>query len=444
MPLYHLGIDDTDSLKKGCTTFIGAMLVEGLAGKCEFVDYPNLVRLNPNVPWKSRGNAAVCLRFRMESGPLEILDLATGLVEENRDTGDEKNQPGIALLEGGVPASIKDFGRRALSEVLTIEEAAGVATEAKMQYRMIHGGRGLIGAVASIGNTLERDHTFELIVYRRRELWGRKREVDPCSVEEFDRRTAPLTFNNMDYEAGKMLIAPHGPDPVLFGVRGESASVVRGALQDLKFSGAERWVIYRSNQGTGVHLAPRSIKDLRPYEAAVLSGSISKMPRAIKGGHTIAAIEDGTGEIDIAGYEPSGGFRTVVRNLLPGDKIRAYGGVRPLEDGRLTFNLERLEVLELVRKAKKNPTCPLCKRSMKSEGRGKGYGCKLCKTKAAEASWRDLERAVEMGAYMPPPRAMRHLSKPAHRYGLEKGQGEGENMKGRDAPPKPEAFYGFF
>ncbi|RLI34099.1 DNA-binding protein, partial [Candidatus Bathyarchaeota archaeon] len=64
----HLGLDDTDSLKGGCTTYLAALLVERLS-KIEgltFTDFPGLIRLNPNIPWKTRGNGAVCLRLRLE------------------------------------------------------------------------------------------------------------------------------------------------------------------------------------------------------------------------------------------------------------------------------------------------------------------------------------------------------------------------------------------
>lgn len=59
----HIGFDDTDSIRKGCTTYVAALLVEELEKLgVTLVDYPSLVRLNPNVPWKTRGNGALCLR----------------------------------------------------------------------------------------------------------------------------------------------------------------------------------------------------------------------------------------------------------------------------------------------------------------------------------------------------------------------------------------------
>ena len=60
----HIGLDDTDSTKGGCTTYLTAVLIEKLEKfNVQFIDYPGLIRLNPNVPWKTRGNGALCLRF---------------------------------------------------------------------------------------------------------------------------------------------------------------------------------------------------------------------------------------------------------------------------------------------------------------------------------------------------------------------------------------------
>src|SRR2546426_8657431 len=61
MPLY-LGVDDTDSLRGMCTTFLATELVRALPG-LDLIGFPRLVRLNPNIPWKTRGNGAVCLRL---------------------------------------------------------------------------------------------------------------------------------------------------------------------------------------------------------------------------------------------------------------------------------------------------------------------------------------------------------------------------------------------
>ena len=79
----HLGIDDTDSLAGGCTTRVAVDLVRTLTSKgATFLDYPNLIRLNPNVPWKTRGNGAVCLRIESDLDAECVLELAAEEVEQ--------------------------------------------------------------------------------------------------------------------------------------------------------------------------------------------------------------------------------------------------------------------------------------------------------------------------------------------------------------------------
>ena len=57
----YLGLDDTDSPDGMCTTYLAALIAEALeAGGCT-VKNMRLIRLNPNVPWKTRGNAGVCI-----------------------------------------------------------------------------------------------------------------------------------------------------------------------------------------------------------------------------------------------------------------------------------------------------------------------------------------------------------------------------------------------
>jgi tRNA(Ile2)-agmatinylcytidine synthase len=280
--------------------------------------------------------------------------------------------------------------------------------------------------VASIGNTLAEDHTYELVVYRGERLWGTKRDVDYQTVVGFDAGTKPYTFNNIDGETGRLLITPHGPDPILFGVRGETAEVVRRAVKEIRFRGGERWVLYRSNQGTAAHLTNQvPVSRLKAYQAAITQGTISKKPLVLKGSHVIGSLSDGSGTIDIASYEPSGGMRNVLRGLLPGDCVRAFGGVRVRKGKGFTFNLEKLEVLELVTEVAKNPVCQRCGISMKSEGKGKGYQCQRCGSKEPKPAKVRLDRQVSVGSYLPPPRSMRHLTKPQGRVGLEKSSWEG-------------------
>ena len=61
--LAHIGLDDTDTIKGGCTTYVATEIIKKTLPKIGFLDYPRLIRLNPNIPWKTKGNAAIAISF---------------------------------------------------------------------------------------------------------------------------------------------------------------------------------------------------------------------------------------------------------------------------------------------------------------------------------------------------------------------------------------------
>jgi len=88
MTLLHIAFDDTDSRAGRCTTHLAfrvAAELEKTMG-AEFVDFPLLIRLNPNIPWKTRGNGAVCLRARI-SDTGRAIDYVRQAVEEGSAIG---------------------------------------------------------------------------------------------------------------------------------------------------------------------------------------------------------------------------------------------------------------------------------------------------------------------------------------------------------------------
>src|SRR4030065_1666264 len=124
--ILHIGIDDTDSTTKGCTTYVAALLVEKLEKlDSHFIDYPNLVRLNPNVPWKTRGNGALCLRIRYnENAEFKIKETVISTVEEQSDLENRGTAPGMALLKKGrPPTEIQVFARKETREAVNIRDA---------------------------------------------------------------------------------------------------------------------------------------------------------------------------------------------------------------------------------------------------------------------------------------------------------------------------------
>jgi len=425
----HIGIDDTDSTKRGCTTYVAALLVEKI---CEmdavFLDYPHLIRLNPNVPWKTRGNGALCLRVKIDEDLKEsLVEQAVETVEANADLDAPDTEPGIVVYTGqDIPPALTKFAHRTITRVVRKDEVPRLIRRFQCEAVGFKGGRGVIGALAAIGEPLFRDHTYELIAYRNQQNRGTLRRVDDTSVFEMSIQTRGLTFNNVDDAKRRILITPRGPDPVLLGIRGETSEAVKKAYGMLKvLEAVERWVIFRTNQGTDAHLCNiDSISQARPNRAVIVTGSIITEPKTIPGRHVIFTIGDEGGRIDCAAYEPTGKFRNAVRKLVNGDVVEVYGGVRRPSNGNpTTINLEKMRVIKLAGKTMlKNPVCQSCGKSMESMGRGQGFRCKKCgrRDRNAEKLVVPVKRTLSEQLYIPPPRAHRHLTKPESRYGREK------------------------
>ncbi len=425
----HIGLDDTDSTRQGCTTYVAALLVEKIEKLgAEFVDYPNLIRLNPNVPWKTRGNGALCLRIRYEGTvETEIKETVIDTVEKHSDVQSAETDPGLVFFgHAQIPEAMKLFATRTITGVVAIREALPLLKKFGAEAVGFKNGRGIIGALAAIGETLGEDHTYEIIAYRVPENYGLKRRVDESSVFEMDKATRPYTFNNVDLEKRRVIVTPRGPDPILFGVRGESPRIVKRAFDMIRsFEPIERWVIFRTNQGTDAHLRQiTNISDVQAHSPAIVRGTVSANPRTVPLRHVIFSIKDSTAEIDCAAYEPSGTLRCIARELVVGDGIEVYGGVRPAGENRpLTINLEKIRVLRLAsRITYANPICAECAKRMKSMGKNQGFRCERCGSRrpASEKAESVLKRAIRSGLYIASVRSQRHLTKPFMRYGREK------------------------
>ncbi len=435
--IMHIGLDDTDSTRKGCTTYVTALLIEKLEKlNVTFLDYPSLVRLNPNVPWKTRGNGALCIRIAHDENLEEkIKEETTQLVEEQADLSFKGTDPGIVFFEKTeIPQEVKNFAKNAITGIVTLKEALALVKKFESEALGFNTRRGIIGALAAIGSTLEGDHTYELIAYRVEENWGAKRKVDEDSIFAMDKLTQPMTFNNVDFEKRRVIITPRGPDPIFFGIRGETPEVVKKAFELVKpLEPVGKWVIFRSNQGTDAHLEQAAeLSQIKPYQSVIAKGVVSKNPRIIPLRHVIFSIKDENGEVDCAAYEPTGALRKVARDLSVGDGVEVYGAVRKASAGApLTINLEKINILRLAAKiALQNPPCPKCGKRLTSMGKAKGFRCKKCGERFSDAEKVPVseERALRAGLYVTSTRSQRHLTKPLRRYGLEKRCGEAGGM----------------
>ncbi len=423
--MLHIGLDDTDSPEGGCTTYVAAVLVEYLLVLgVEFKGYPTLLRLNPNTPWKTRGNASVCLRLNIEESLYsDIRNVVKELVDEYGEFSCDNTNPGIVFLKGEVSDDVKAYSEMVVRSLVEKKLAMNLIEKHKMDYIEYKNGRGIIGALAAIGGTLGGDLTYELLTYRAPENWGTPRRVDAASIIVMDEALSDSTFNNLD-EKGKPLITPRGPDPVLYGVRGETPEAVYDAMQMIKpLEPVERWMICRSNQGTNLHYSdPIKVSEIEPYNPAVVKGKVDSVPETIEGGHVFFRLKDETGAVDCAAFEPTGSFRAIVRKLVPGDDVTIYSGVS-IHENELTLNIEKLALHETVPKIKYvKPKCPECGGSTESMGKEKGLRCKKCGYRGTvlveEAI--EQERGIVPGIYLPDRGAQRHLTKPYERYGREK------------------------
>ncbi|HEX9239577.1 MAG TPA: tRNA(Ile)(2)-agmatinylcytidine synthase [Candidatus Bathyarchaeia archaeon] len=424
---FHIGIDDTDSRLGGCTTYTAALLFQELVSKgFKPLDFPCLVRLNPNIPWKTRGNGALSLHFTLEEEQLqEVKKIVVAAIERTTDLSQRSTDPAVVFLKGSVPTPLSEFSARALHSILSVREARHIAEAVEAEAHLLKGPRGLVGALASIGANFCQDHTFEIIAYRTPENIGTTwRRVNHDSVRLMDAMFRGLTFNNIDPETGRVLICPHGPDPVLLGIRGEDPASVAKAFNQIEIDEPiERAMIFKTNQGTDAHLSClRKIGTLRPYQSTVIVGRVSGAPRVVRGGHVIFRTGDETGSVDCAAYRVTGPVRETALQLVPGDSVIVSGGIRPRPLGELTLNVEKLEVTGLVDTVRlENPSCSNCGVRCESMGKGQGFRCRKCKVRLPKTSRiQKLEhRQITLGIYIPPPRTHRHLTKPASRNGIQ-------------------------
>jgi tRNA(Ile2)-agmatinylcytidine synthase len=427
----HIGFDDTDSRKGMCTTFLAYKIVEYLKKeRVRFLDYPYLIRFNPNVPWKTRGNGAVALKIETKK-PQLIKKNIVKYIKKYSAIQDGAN-PGLVFYERkDIPENFSKFGKTALCRLISRNEAKKFIQDNELETYHLGNGQGLIGAIGAIGYNF-RDHTFELISYRNKANIRKKREIFKDSVEKMQRLTFPRTFNSFDEFKNRILIAPHGPDPVFFGIRGEDPdTVIKGASlvkSKEKFHG---YMVFRSNQGTGDHLQnDLDIRDLKPFSSGCIIGKIVQKPYIILGGHVFFSISKDEIEVKCAVYKPTK-LTTIAERLIEGDLVKIGGGIRKSSKNHSrVLNVEFLEVLDLQKHViMMNPLCMKCKKRMKSKGKNQGYQCSKCGNRSFAKVEEDIPREIQKQFYLPVTSAHRHLTRPLQRIGKINSKMEFNNSK---------------
>jgi tRNA(Ile2)-agmatinylcytidine synthase len=397
-----IGIDDTDSPQGMCTTYLGAVLARRLIRQHLQVREARLVRLNPNVTWKTRGNAAVMLD--VEGDPATAFAITYNLVEELADFSCENTNPGMVVAEKRPDPA---FYRKAVTDFCTVDEAVKILQGAGARYYGWKNQRGLIGATAAVASELP-DKTSEILVYRVPENFGTPRDVDRESLFKAEASTFPHTWDSVDIANNVVVCVPHTPDPVLFGIRGESPRWVVAARQLIGSEPPGIEQLWVTNQGTDAHLIAGTIGELRDGLSYQILGTVAGMPETGTGGHVSFTIGDGGDTVRCMAYEPTKNFRQIVRQLAPGDDVIACGSYK-----KGSINLEKLKIVSLAKvETVRPPVCIACTKRMTSDGKGKGWKCRKCGARADAPDVQEVARTLKTGWFEVPPTARRHLAKP--------------------------------
>ena len=415
MHMLTVAFDDIDNRVGGCTTHLTSLfLIELKKLNANLADYPLLVRLNPSIPWKTRGNASTAVRFWYDGDPEGIWELATWLVDEYAGSRPwmQGKKPGIVMAYGTTwrDPGFRILYKKALTSIVTLDYAAKILDHHGARYR---GGSGIIGAAAALGAldpSLD-DFTFELLAYRNPGLWPEKRcinDVPPSAIP-------PCIFNNYTPGFG-FTGAPGGGDPVLVGIRGDCPDRLHEYLWSTVCERPDLAVIFRSNQHTDPHIfvnPPVNIYSYGFYRASILS-----KPRRLPGGHVIVGAKVQGRRVDLAFYRETGPLREASLNLIPGDEVTVSGQVKPGPGGDPVISVDKMIVDRVADSlVYLSPRCPKCGSRMKSLGRGKGYRCPRCgyNNRNLEKVRVRNDRALIPGVYTPLEGRLPHLVSPPYR-----------------------------
>ena len=386
-----LGLDDTDHLGGGCTTWTLQTLLSRLPEGVAIVGDPCLVRLYPMTKARTRGNAALAVELTVDLSRHEwfgwlaeqwstVLAPLAGQCTASTHAARAQvpSDPGMVWFENK-PCDV--FYRTAVRFETGLEDAPRPDWEA--------GGNGKIGAIAAV-SWPNKVTTWEGIAWRTES--DEERILDNKVLEQLDQDSRLIACR--DPRQGRGLLAPRGASPVLFGLRGTEREAVKDWMNKLtQASGTEATIgtcVFRTNQGSGDHLG-------QPINAIV------EQVNVLRGGHVTLSTSEGTW----LAFAPSGPLRDIASRLLPGDEVSGVGLVST-QEGREGLHLEGLLHRSGPPRHLQRPMCPMCDRRLKSAGRNQGLRCPSC-------DHRDVDRWVgdEVTAsrwVQPPIDRRRHLA----------------------------------
>lgn len=389
-----LGIDDTDHLDGGCTTFSMFEIIQNLPKQ---YDYQNvsLVRLYPFAKRRTRGNAALAveivgedytelMKFLDRYWNDKLLPLA-GMISNSKSSLREQSptDPGMVWFDNKPD---EQFYWNCVTQEIDMSKVPKAAKS--------WGGHGRIGATAAV-SWPGKIHTFEAITWRRQDAVAAKspRIVDLDKLNDVDEN--PDTFMSRDLRTNSVLISPRGNCPVLFGLRAKTYNSARSSCEYLINSDNTEnvvgYLIFRTNQATDDHLGNDK------------HGTVKEVTIKRRGSTKVLCQN---GDVLMA-FAESGDVKLLAQWLKPSDKI-SYNGLVSSDDA---IHLERLKITESAR-LKVRPKCEECQTTLKSMGKNQPLRCPKCKKRFPQ-SWNLVERYPPFNGWVQPPEdSMRHLAKP--------------------------------
>lgn len=437
-----IGLDSIDSYLGGCTTHFATYVVEEIFNLNGLItDYPRLIRLNPDIPWKTRGNGSVAIEAIIANK--NVKKLVQNIKEKlywyiDKIGGHYINSdPCIIFINGNKLTDtelelLNRFSINALYKLIKIDEILEIKNIIKdkiIAEIKPFGNKGLIGAISAIGNFIYNDYTFELLIYRNLMERYRNRDINLNNIrKKINKFLNEDTFAHIDFETNRLLWMPHGPDPVIAGIRSNNISslmgIFRRIIDNIKY---DRWMIFITNQGTNQHLENSNIKNnlysIKIYNEVKIRAKISKNIVNLKGGHIFLKSFSNNTQFIIAGYYETGRMREVLKSIR--EEIIVGGGIKPNKlGGPPILNLQFIILKRpyFLKNIKVNIFCPKCYKKM--DNKGKGYKCNQCNYKITFNKYKVkpliINNIPTPQIYLPPYRSIFHISKPLKRYGREK------------------------
>jgi len=436
----YISFDDIDSPRGGCTTHFTTLtfydIIKRFGIQANSLTLPKLVRLNPDIPWKTRGNAATCIEIPIsfEEGikyveNIGLKRLLSYIEEDGAIPG--HTQPGIAVIDKDeIDRSrqlLLELYLKAVKRIVSIQDVEKVLEKLKrIEVYTVHGKRGLIGALAAIGGKIHKTHnpTYELLAYTHPDIKGQVAEGELYKVlNDLERDD---TFGHIDRKNGRVLVLPRGRDPVLLGLRGTNPVELIRILDNIKglLPPINKWIIYKTNQATNIHFYGKEEPYIpRKYEQHRGPAIIRRDRTSLEGGHVIVRTtfytQDSQYDTDLAVYSEAGEATKRIVAYLHDTPAYITGNMRPIT-GKDAINHEAIYIHgDPIVSTKHSTLCPRCMKRMESAGESKGYKCRICGYRLRVEISPHIHKVIRWipDRTIQPPSHQRHLTRPLKLFG---------------------------